>query len=453
MSMVIVPVGFDMGPVYAEDGPADRAPMRYEVHLGGGPKDLTAIEYTVWQAAFADSAAHAKLEVDRARLERYLREEGHAPAGRIADPAPVVSALLEQELLLEFDPDSDDLEEPFGIRRLYPRAEGMDSREEEPSYHNIGFDDEAFCAIQPNAYTAWSFGMTEATLWGACDMVAEIADADLQPGQEPVNLTTLDVAKDVASALPLLLSTKAAFLDLLNYELPRILEPMLFPPHDRLVSPGGRPPVIVPVGFRLGYEFFEVDPARFDDEELRVHFGDQLLELPDDEAVAWSAAFDDPLRHAEHEVTRESLEADLRDHPLVGDPADVVGRLLDRGLLVEFEPVEGPLEDLFRSVQLYPLGEGLGNSPDDPTMYRIGNRGETWLAVHPEVYLIWSYSLTGRSLWSACADLAEGYDEDLRPGEEPAGFTAEEFARDVAVVLPALIATRCAFIDPLNYFL
>lgn len=451
--MVIVPVGFDMGPVYAEDGPRDRPPMRYEVHLGGGPRDLDAVEYTVWQAAFADPDAHAGLKVDRTRLERYLRDEGHAPAGRIADPEPVVTRLIEQELLLEFDSDGD-LEDPFGIRRLYPRAPALDSERDDPMFHDIGFDDEPLCEIPPNVFTAWSFGMTEATLWGACEMVAEIADADLPPGREPLNLSTAEVAKQVALNLPYLLSTKAAFLDLLNYELPRILEPMRFPPAvERTTGHDGKPPVIVPVGLRLGYEYFDVDPARFDEEQLRVHFGDQLLELPDDEAAAWTAAFADPVRHARHEFTRSRLEADLRGHPAIPDAAAVVTRLLDRGLLVEFEPVGGPLEELFRTVQLYPLGDGLGNSPDDPRMYRIGNRGETCLAVPPEVYAIWSYSLTGRTLWSACADLAEAFDEDLQPGEEPAGFTPEEFARDVAAVLPALIASRCAFIDPLNYFL
>lgn len=450
--MVIVPVGFDMGPVYAEEGPPDRPPMRYEVHLGGGPRDLDELEYTVWRAAFADPDAHAGLKVDRARLERYLRDEGHAPAGRISDPEPVVDRLVGQDLLLEFDADGD-LEDVFGIHRLYPRAPALDSQRDDPMFHDIGFD-EPLCEIPPNVFTAWAFGMTEATLWAACDMVAEIADADLAPGREPMNLSAGEVAKQVALNLPYLLSTKAAFLDLLNYELPRILEPMRFPPsveHDR--DGDGRSPVIVPVGLRLGYEYFDVDPARFDEEELRVHFGDQLLELPDDEAAAWTAAFADPVRHARNEVTRDWLERKLRSNPAVADPAAVVDRLLEQGLLVEFDPVAGPLEELFGSVQLYPLGDGLGNSPDDPRLYRIGDRGETRLAVPPEVYAIWSYSLTGRTLWSACADLAEGYDEDLQPGEEPAGFTAEEFARDVAAVLPALIASRCAFIDPLNYFL
>lgn len=448
--MVIVPVGFDMGPVYDDEGPMDRSPMRYEVHLGGGPEDLTATEYTVWRAAFADPVAHAELKVDRARLERYLRDQGHAPAGRIDDPAPVVSSLLERDLLLEFDTDGD-LEDPFGIRRLYPRAPALDSDRDDPVFHNIGFDDEPICEIPPNVFTAWAYGMTEATLWAACEMVAELADADLKPGQEPLNLSTADVAKQVALNLPYLVSSEAAFLDLLNYEVPRNIEPVPLPRVDATTGLTDRSPVIVPVGLRLGYEYFEVEPARFDDELLRVHVGEQLLELPDDEAAVWTAAFADPIRHGGHEVTRSSLAADLRDHPLVADPVAVIERLLDRELLVEFEPVDGPLEGLFRAIQLYPLGEGLGNSPDDPRMYRIGNRGESCVAVPPEVYAIWSYSLTGRTLWSACVDLAEGYDEDLRPGEEPAGFAPEEFARDVAAVLPALIASRCAFIDPLNY--
>ncbi|MGH3095091.1 MAG: hypothetical protein ACRDMV_03725 [Streptosporangiales bacterium] len=212
------------------------------------------------------------------------------------------------------------------------------------------------------------------------------------------------------------------------------------------------PKVIVPVGLNMGQDFAAEDPTDHPAAYWQVHFGTQSADLTTDEVKAWGAAFLDPAKHANHEVNRESLESRLREsNDGLADPSPVVSQLLDRGLLAEFDPVDGPLEDLFSRLQLFPLVQGLGNTPENPERYQIGIAGEPVVEVPANVYAIWSYSLTGRSLWHACSDLAEGVDADLAEGEEPLGLTADNVAREVGAALPVLVASGCGFLDPLNY--
>lgn len=454
MSQVIVPVGFDMGPVYAETGPPDRAPLRYEVHLGGDPQELTAEEYTAWKAAFSDPDAHVNLEFDRARLDETLRTVDHAPAGRLADPTTAVNRLLRVGLLLEFDPEAGEgLAEPFGIRRLYPRAHGLGTSDGMPDLYGIGYPGDRFVEIPTGVYNAWNTTLLEPTLWDACEIIAEIATEIGAQQEEPVEVPASELAGDVAVQLPLLVSGRAAFLDLLNYELVHDREASAWPVKSPSVH-GGRPPVIVPVGLPLGYDHSLGVPEDHPDTFFHVHLGLEYEDLTLEEFVAWGAAFADPVRHGRLEVTRAHLEERLRTaegDDRMAEPGPVVERLLERGLLVEFEPAEGPLEELFRAVQVFPLGDGMGNTAERPDMYHIGVSGESQVSVPPELYAIWSYAMTCGSLWEACVALAEGADEDLAPGEQPMLMAPEALARGMAGALPAMISAGCAFLDPLNY--
>lgn len=209
------------------------------------------------------------------------------------------------------------------------------------------------------------------------------------------------------------------------------------------------PTVIVPVGLNMGPDFADASPAGDTAGSWHVHLGSEAARLTADELRAWGTAFSDVQRHADHTFTREHLEQLLRQSADGdGDPAPIVSGLLDRGLLLEYDPADADWEALFDKVNLFPLVQGMGNSPEEPAAYQLGVGGEPILSVNANVYGIWSYSLTSRSLWSACAGLAAGIDQDLEPGEEPFGYTAAGIAAQVGAAIPLLVATGCAFLDP-----
>lgn len=210
--------------------------------------------------------------------------------------------------------------------------------------------------------------------------------------------------------------------------------------------------VIVPAGLNMGQDFGPGDPAERPSEFWQVHLGTVAADLTRDEVTVWGAAFVDVQRHANGEMNRAALAALVKENDAdVDDPDAVVAGLVDRGLLVEYDPENGSVEGIFREHQMFPLVQGMGNSPEEPTGYELGIGGQTLVTVNADVYAVWSYALTCRSLWDACAELAQGLDEDLEPGEEPVGLTAEAVAAQVAAALPVLVVSGCCFLDPLNY--
>ncbi|MGH3095088.1 MAG: hypothetical protein ACRDMV_03710 [Streptosporangiales bacterium] len=215
------------------------------------------------------------------------------------------------------------------------------------------------------------------------------------------------------------------------------------------------PSVIVPVGLSLGQDFATRDPVERPSQYWHVRLGDDVVHLSMEETTAWGAAFLDPQAHADLRVTRTSLERHLQQNDIgpagrLEGPEKVVAGLLDRDLLVEFDPTDGALHPLFSRLRLCPLVQGIGNSPEDPSGYQIGIAGEPLVTVDANVFAIWSYGLTEQSLWDACTGLAEGVDADLPEGEEPLGLTADGLAGDVGAAIPALVAGGCAFLDPVG---
>src|SRR5262245_9141824 len=152
------------------------------------------------------------------------------------------------------------------------------------------------------------------------------------------------------------------------------------------------PTVIVPVGLSLGPSYRLVTPPDPDPEFWAVRLGTESEELNDDEFQVWGRAFLDPERHERLEVNRQTLRRDLvASGKGPTDPDPVIDRLLDRGLLVEFDP-DGPLEAVFRRLKLFPLAEGMGNTPEEPYRYHIGHNGVSHVKTTPLVVGLWAFS-------------------------------------------------------------
>ena len=118
-----------------------------------------------------------------------------------------------------------------------------------------------------------------------------------------------------------------------------------------------------------------------------------------------------------------------------------------RKLLLSFDPY-GPVQELFGRYRLIPTAQGLGSTPDEPHLHRIGHHGQPLVAVDNTAYVMWSFSFLHPSLWAACDYLAQADEQDREPGEQPLGMTAASVAREVALHLPVMVATGVAFLDP-----
>ncbi|MEV4210586.1 hypothetical protein [Micromonospora sp. NPDC049662] len=208
------------------------------------------------------------------------------------------------------------------------------------------------------------------------------------------------------------------------------------------------PRVIIPVGFSLGPQHRYVRPADPTPESWEVHLGGDMLELTEDEVGVYGAAFLDVEGHSKLRVDRAQLVNSLLNAPIPQPRAEsLVGSLIDRGLLLEFDP-EGPLEDLFRRYRLFPTAEGMGTTPEEPHYHRMGHHNRALVAVQNDAYVMWAFSFVHPNLWEACAYFARADEEELEGSEEPIGLTAEGVAREVALNMPMMIATQCAFLDP-----
>ncbi|MFD1321665.1 hypothetical protein ACFQ4H_11260 [Micromonospora sonneratiae] len=171
------------------------------------------------------------------------------------------------------------------------------------------------------------------------------------------------------------------------------------------------------------------------------------MELTEAEAAVWAAAFIDPESHAKLAVNRASLIRLLETAPKPERrAAEIVDDLLKRGLLVEFDP-DGDLEPVFHRHKLLPLGQGLGSTPEEPHLHRIGFAGKAAVALPIQVFTQWSYAYLHADLWEACVFYADE-SEDAEEGEELLNLTPEEVARDTALNLPMMISTSTAFLDP-----
>ncbi len=212
------------------------------------------------------------------------------------------------------------------------------------------------------------------------------------------------------------------------------------------------PTVIIPVGLGMGPHYRFVVPPDPEPENFEVHLGSEMKHLTDAEVKVWAAAFANVDAHNKLEVNRASMVKALsRKRGGVVDAGRLIDKLLADGLLVEYDPLDGPIEQLLRGHRLCPLGQGIGATPEQPDMYRIGHNAQPVIAVQSSIYNLWSYSLTLPNLWEACEYLEEGHREAEAAGEvEPLHTSVELLAREISAALPLLIASTCAFLDPIS---
>ncbi len=94
---------------------------------------------------------------------------------------------------------------------------------------------------------------------------------------------------------------------------------------------------------------------------------------------------------------------------------------------------------------MFPAADGQGNRPDDLDSFVIGRAGLPGLITDWHVYTIWSTSGTSRNLAEALTHHARDQ-----------GLTGNRFERTTAAVasaIPAMVSTRCAYLQDTYHWL
>jgi hypothetical protein len=195
MPKVIVPVGFDGGPVWPLD--AGDQPDYYEVIVDDRSMQLPEDAYLIWATSMLDRVAQAEGRFERADLLRLTSDDD-----RITDPNGTIQQLLDSGLLVEFDPE--DCQAFLQQYRLYPLAEGGGNTKEHPEAFRLTRRGEVVLELYHDAYGMWQGMVKAANIWEEIEGYAK----DLPSGSFNLEQLTFLFAR----AIPAIVSTRCGFL-------------------------------------------------------------------------------------------------------------------------------------------------------------------------------------------------------------------------------------------------
>jgi hypothetical protein len=198
--------------------------------------------------------------------------------------------------------------------------------------------------------------------------------------------------------------------------------------------------IIVPVGFDNGPRYDPDTPER-GPEFYAVVEGRNVVELPLEAYEVWQTAHVDVQSHASGEFTRDLLiQLGARDGR---DTAGIVDRLVKSGLLAEYEVGTPSAIQFLQTYRLFPTGEGIGNSQENPELFQIGRNGDVLLEVVSEVFTFWTVAFAYPSMWDAVLEDAR----TIPPGLPYSN--AEELGYLLAAAVPMIVSTRTGMLMPL----
>lgn len=202
--------------------------------------------------------------------------------------------------------------------------------------------------------------------------------------------------------------------------------------------------VILPVGMALG-PYYDPNSTSGEPDRWDIGWADEVESLTRDEYTVWSAVRLDTKRAGRLEVDRAALAEIARTKGRIADPAPIIAKLFELGLLVEWTVTGGvpaALTRQLKSLRLIPTGDALGNDPKRREVYLIGKNGKRAVDVPIDVYTLWSYSHNIGSMWDGCADLTEPEE-----GGAPPNTTMDEATGLLAEYVPLLVLADCAVLE------
>lgn len=203
----------------------------------------------------------------------------------------------------------------------------------------------------------------------------------------------------------------------------------------------GGAPLIFPIGCYTGtmYE----DPYTVD-RHHNVMVGAQLLQLNDEQLAVWLLARGVPEQVTDRPWTRPTLR-DEAAKAGIANVEQVLAGLTADGLVVETTPGTEHSVDFAESYRFVPLMLGLGNTSEEPWLYRIGFFQQPVISVAGEVYGMWEWAHVDNNLWAACHAYA---DTSKRAGSsDPDDTVPERVLTGFLGAIHPLLTASAAYLD------
>jgi hypothetical protein len=204
-------------------------------------------------------------------------------------------------------------------------------------------------------------------------------------------------------------------------------------------------PLIFPMAHYIGEQYDSESQSSV----YTLRGGWTVVELNAAERLVWAHAHGMPEQLQQGtRWTREALLEAVK--PQVGEDAhQIIEHLLEEDVLIEVQPGSKAAIEFAKEVRLVPLRLGLGNSAEEPGIWRIGSDVDSpMIGVSQTVYSNWAWAHLYKNLWDSCQSMAK-----LRATAEDAA-SATESDSDPEIILyevlersHLLLASASAYFD------
>ncbi|GAA0612562.1 hypothetical protein HPO96_22805 [Kribbella sandramycini] len=198
MDALLLPIGHDLGALYAAGGTA----RRHQVRAGADLAELSDTEFAIWMLAHGID--------DRDQPTRTSLIDGAERFGIDPDEAAaVIDQLQSDRLLAAVDPE--DATGFAQTHQLIPLLTGLGPDPDQPWMQNIGLLNQPVVQVSTAVYDVWTWAHLAPQLWAGCEDAAEVA--------RTAGITTADetdphrVLAGILTSVHGLLCVRAAYLD------------------------------------------------------------------------------------------------------------------------------------------------------------------------------------------------------------------------------------------------
>jgi hypothetical protein len=195
---LLIPVGHDLGVLFADDGDEHRQQVRVGVEVA----ELGDREFAVWLLA------HGTDDADRP-TRATVRERAEKLGLDGVDEA--VERFLSDGLLVAVDPEEETAVEFAREHQLFPLLHGLGPDAEQPWMQTVGMLNQPIAQVSNALYDVWAWAQLAPELWTGCQDAAMVAR---QVGvTNPEETEPRQVLSGVLGQVHGLLCVRAAYFD------------------------------------------------------------------------------------------------------------------------------------------------------------------------------------------------------------------------------------------------